>query len=375
MQQGYPRPGSADLLNDYGGENGEVRAALAAKNNPDSVTTVPIVKGGMGFGFTIADSAFGQKVKKILDQSRCKSLREGDVLVSINEVDVRGMGHGDVVRVLKDCPRGKEAAISIQRGLIPPGGSPSKSSSGKHKKDGLGLRPKSGFLFRSKTPTADLYSTQEKEKVPNRPKTPLVDTRNLLMGGGRSKTPTSLRQNDSSTSSSALPAPFQRNDATRASLGVGGGGGVGGYGNSYSQGYNLAEQMGGLNLNQQQQDPTYYNQPAQQDYSAANYNGYGDYPDYGQQQVAAGLMPSPGKMYQQQQQHSGGYSGYNGYPAGGYLPGGGGGGGDPGYGYSGARQQPGYSPGQSAQVSFTRSSGVVHGIGIIQHSRTFSRRF
>lgn len=60
--------------------------------------TVPIVKGGMGFGFTIADSGFGQKVKKILDRGRCKSLREGDVLVSINETDVRGMGHSEVVR-------------------------------------------------------------------------------------------------------------------------------------------------------------------------------------------------------------------------------------------------------------------------------------
>merc|ERR1719447_2607297 len=38
-------------------------------------------------------------------------------------------------------------------------------------------------LFRSKTPTADMYSNQTKEVMPNRPKTPLVDTRN------RSKTP------------------------------------------------------------------------------------------------------------------------------------------------------------------------------------------
>ncbi len=92
-------------------------------------------------------------------------------------------------RVLKDCPRGREAAISIQRGLIPStgggggGNSPSSKSSSstsaaaKFKREGLGaLRPKSGFLFRSKTPTAELYSS-EKEKVPNRPKTPLVDTR------------------------------------------------------------------------------------------------------------------------------------------------------------------------------------------------------
>ena len=170
--RGGGRPGSADLLSaddgggGYGDENGEVRAALAAKNNPDSLMTIPITKGGMGFGFTIADSAFGQKVKKILDRSRCKNLQEGDVLVSINEVDVRGMGHGEVVKVLKECARGKEAAISIQRGLIPSGGSGgSPSKAGKFKKDGLGLRPKSGFLFRSKTPTADLYSTQVRRQT------------------------------------------------------------------------------------------------------------------------------------------------------------------------------------------------------------------
>ena len=61
-------------------------------------------------------------------------------------------------------------------------------------------------MFRSKTPTADLYSTQEKEKVPNRPKTPLVDTRNMVL---RSKTPVISEQ----------MSPFNRNDFTRASMG------------------------------------------------------------------------------------------------------------------------------------------------------------
>jgi atrophin-1 interacting protein 3 (BAI1-associated protein 1) len=77
--------------------------------------------GGMGFGFTIADSAFGQKVKKILDRPRCKTLQEGDVLIEINGKSVRGMSHSEVVQVLKECTRGSEANISIQRGLLPPG--------------------------------------------------------------------------------------------------------------------------------------------------------------------------------------------------------------------------------------------------------------
>ena len=75
----------------------------------------------MGFGFTIADSAFGQKVKKILDRPRCKTLQEGDVLIEINGKSVRGMSHSEVVQVLKECTRGSEANISIQRGLLPPG--------------------------------------------------------------------------------------------------------------------------------------------------------------------------------------------------------------------------------------------------------------
>ena len=78
--------------------------------------TVPITKGGMGFGFTIADSAYGQKVKKILDRPRCKTLQEGDILVEINGVGLRGMSHSEVLQVLKECPRGQETNITIQRG-------------------------------------------------------------------------------------------------------------------------------------------------------------------------------------------------------------------------------------------------------------------
>ena len=78
--------------------------------------TVHIVKGPMGFGFTIADSTPGQKVKQILDRSRCGNLQEGDLLVDINHTRVRDMNHSDVVRVLKECPTSQAATIAIQRG-------------------------------------------------------------------------------------------------------------------------------------------------------------------------------------------------------------------------------------------------------------------
>lgn len=133
--------------------------------------SISIVKGTMGFGFTIADSAHGQKVKKILDRQRCKNLMEGDILVDINVISVRNMCHSEVVQVLKDCPRNQEALIHVQR---------THRSKDKKERNATGL-------FRSKTPTADLYSTRSKTIVPSRPKTPLVDTRSTVH---RPKTPT-----------------------------------------------------------------------------------------------------------------------------------------------------------------------------------------
>ena len=77
---------------------------------------VGITRGPMGFGFTIADSIYGQKVKQILDRPRCKILQEGDILVDINGVNVKDLTHGEVVQVLKNCPLGAEAVMTVQRG-------------------------------------------------------------------------------------------------------------------------------------------------------------------------------------------------------------------------------------------------------------------
>ena len=80
------------------------------------ILAIDIVRGDMGFGFTIADSAYGQKVKQILDRPRCKNLQEGDLLQEINGVQVRDMSHSQIVQVLKECPKGEESRIIIQRG-------------------------------------------------------------------------------------------------------------------------------------------------------------------------------------------------------------------------------------------------------------------
>lgn len=159
------------------------------------ILNISIVKGAaMGFGFTIADSAYGQKVKKILDGNCCKDLIEGDYLLAINQISVKHMTHSEVVQVLKDCPKGHEAVLKIQRGSMYNGnlgkgsrlrrsGDAARFSSTTSKDNRI------AGMYRSKTPTADLYSTQQKEILPVRPKTPLVDTRN------RAKTP-SLETSD-----------------------------------------------------------------------------------------------------------------------------------------------------------------------------------
>lgn len=78
--------------------------------------TAVVVKGCDGFGFTIADSSVGQKIKQVLDHNRCHSLAEGDVITEINGLNVRNMAHADVVELLKNCPTDTEAVLNIQRG-------------------------------------------------------------------------------------------------------------------------------------------------------------------------------------------------------------------------------------------------------------------
>lgn len=145
---------------------------------------VRIVKGNLGFGFTIADSACGQRVKKILDRQRCKNLIEGDILLEINEISLINMSHDDVVQVLKNCSYNSEATICVQRGNCKPNNLNSSNNSGRNKARKFSGSKDIANAYRSKTPTADIYSTQPREVLPTRPKTPIVDTRNIV-----SKTP------------------------------------------------------------------------------------------------------------------------------------------------------------------------------------------
>ncbi len=78
--------------------------------------SLTMVKGVDGFGFTIADSATGQRVKQVLEPLGCPGLCEGDLIVEINKQPVQGFTHTQVVELLKECGVGTETCLVVQRG-------------------------------------------------------------------------------------------------------------------------------------------------------------------------------------------------------------------------------------------------------------------
>ena len=76
-----------------------------------------ITKGQYGFGFTVAETTQGQKIKQIMDQVRCHQLKERDLLVQINGQNVRNYSHSDVVGILKQCPKGNKVTFVVERTL------------------------------------------------------------------------------------------------------------------------------------------------------------------------------------------------------------------------------------------------------------------
>jgi hypothetical protein len=78
--------------------------------------TIKVRKGDSGFGFTIADSPSGQRVKAIVDKQRCQDLCENDLILSINGQDLIGKQHADVVDILVKCFKDMETTFVIRRG-------------------------------------------------------------------------------------------------------------------------------------------------------------------------------------------------------------------------------------------------------------------
>ncbi|XP_032303235.1 membrane-associated guanylate kinase, WW and PDZ domain-containing protein 1 isoform X13 [Coturnix japonica] len=104
----------------HGYPNDTVSLASSIATQPELIT-VHIVKGPMGFGFTIADSpgGGGQRVKQIVDSPRCRGLKEGDLIVEVNKKNVQSLTHNQVVDMLIECPKGSEVTLLVQRGGLP----------------------------------------------------------------------------------------------------------------------------------------------------------------------------------------------------------------------------------------------------------------
>uniref|UniRef100_A0A8C2J4F7 Membrane-associated guanylate kinase, WW and PDZ domain-containing protein 1 n=1 Tax=Cyprinus carpio TaxID=7962 RepID=A0A8C2J4F7_CYPCA len=92
--------------------------ATAGAQVAPELLSLTITKGAEGFGFTIADSPTGQRVKQVLEPQGCPGLCEGDLMVEINQKGLQGLNHTQVVQLLKDCPVGTEATLVIQRGSV-----------------------------------------------------------------------------------------------------------------------------------------------------------------------------------------------------------------------------------------------------------------
>ncbi|ETE62199.1 Membrane-associated guanylate kinase, WW and PDZ domain-containing protein 3, partial [Ophiophagus hannah] len=88
---------------------GEERATGSSSGcSQTEMVTIPLIKGPKGFGFAIADSPTGQKVKMILDSQWCHGLQKGDVIKEIYHQNVQNLTHIQVVEVLKQFPVGAE---------------------------------------------------------------------------------------------------------------------------------------------------------------------------------------------------------------------------------------------------------------------------
>ncbi|XP_026168093.1 membrane-associated guanylate kinase, WW and PDZ domain-containing protein 2 isoform X5 [Mastacembelus armatus] len=114
-------PGSASALTPHDDNVSMASSGAAgvagATSQGAELLTVTMVKGAEGFGFTIADSPTGQRVKQVLEPGSqgASGLIEGDLILEVNQQPVAAAGHGRVVEMLKECPVGAEATLLIQR--------------------------------------------------------------------------------------------------------------------------------------------------------------------------------------------------------------------------------------------------------------------
>lgn len=163
------RPSSpADVASNgsHGYPTDTVSLASSIATQPELIT-VHIVKGPMGFGFTIADSpgGGGQRVKQIVDSPRCRGLKEGDLIVEVNKKNVQALTHNQVVDMLIECPKGSEVTLLVQRGGLPV---PKKSPKSQplERKDSQNSSQHSVASHRSLHTASPSHSTQVLPELP-----------------------------------------------------------------------------------------------------------------------------------------------------------------------------------------------------------------
>jgi C-terminal processing protease CtpA/Prc len=124
VRRGYPLPGGEELppyVPDSGGRRYNDPLPVPAQfqsppppPQPEKLM-VNIVKGPLGFGFSLGEGPMGPVVKQIMDHPRCAQLREGDIILEVNGEKVRTYMHTDLVTVLKRCQKGNQATFTLLR--------------------------------------------------------------------------------------------------------------------------------------------------------------------------------------------------------------------------------------------------------------------
>uniref|UniRef100_A0A8C4Q6D6 Uncharacterized protein n=1 Tax=Eptatretus burgeri TaxID=7764 RepID=A0A8C4Q6D6_EPTBU len=113
-----PRPSRSMSDIAEAGQTDQSQKAVSESENlvgdrKSELLSITVVKGLSGFGFTVADSAEGQRIKHILDASRGYALHEDDLIVEVAGRSVRGWSHLPLVQLLKDWPAGVALELCV----------------------------------------------------------------------------------------------------------------------------------------------------------------------------------------------------------------------------------------------------------------------
>ncbi|CAI5447660.1 unnamed protein product [Caenorhabditis angaria] len=200
----------------------------AYRNREKDLHEIDIFKGAEGFGFTIADSVNGQRVKKILYPQQCPNLMEGDTIVELDGKNVRPIAHTQLVDMLRERPVGYQGRLVVKRGnsgISPKSRSRNVSVSGNGNGrqssmppdefsnrntlqrqpavvstdyfDGRGIRPSSttlGFATPNYIPISEFVNSQRSDLITVSLIRKPVGFGFRLLGGAESKTPLSVGQ-------------------------------------------------------------------------------------------------------------------------------------------------------------------------------------